>query len=118
LSRASDLAGGSSGSTDNVYWRDLQTGTTFAVSTNGGALAPSMSTDGRYVAYSSGLPTRLFILDSQALTTIYTNSSSNVSYYRISPDGRSLVFQTGGQLRSYDSVSNSEVVIGTIGTSC
>lgn len=112
LSRALNLAPGPVGSTDNVYWRDLQAGSTFAVSFYGHAAAPSMSGDGRYVAYSGGFPAQLFIWDSQTRTTIYTNTSPNIATYQISSNGRLLLYQTMSQLRAYDSAANSDTVIG------
>jgi len=113
LSRALNLAPGSAGSSDHVYWRDLQTGTTVAVSVNGRVVAPpSMSGDGRYVVYSAIFPQQMFIWDSQTRATIYTNTSANLSNYRISSGGTLLVFQAGSQLRAHDLGANSEIVIG------
>lgn len=124
-SRATNLTTNKTNTTNDVFIRDTQTGTTTLVSVssdgtssgNAGSINPSISADGRYVAFES-LATNLtanktnsgvydvFVRDTQTNTTklvsIGTNgtSSGNASSYAanypfspsISSDGRYIAF--------------------------
>src|SRR5581483_8861709 len=111
-STASNLVAGDTNSADDIFLRDTQTGTTTRISVNSGgtqgnndSLFPSISADGRYVAFDS-LATNLvagdtngssdvFVRDTQTRTTTRISVSSGgtegkVDSYRlsISADGR------------------------------
>ncbi len=108
------LAGGAG--TSNVYLRDIQSGTTSRVSVstagvvgNGGSTEPSISADGRYVAFASD-STNLVASDTNAESDVFvrdrqTNTTTRVSVTSagtqansfsntpaISGDGRYVVF--------------------------
>jgi len=75
-----------------VFWRDIQSGVTVSVTTNGNALTLfSLSADGRYVAAASFSPARLHVWDEQARAAVYTTFSASASFV-LSPDGRTLVW--------------------------
>src|SRR5439155_23242382 len=94
---ANDLTGGG-----GIFWRDLQSGSTASVTTNGSAVSLfSMSSDGRFVAYFSGtLSTRRFaVWDSQAKANIYSSSFVGAPLsLALSPDGQPLIFQSSSNL--------------------
>ena len=110
------LAGGAG--TSNVYVRDIQSGTTSRVSVstagvvaNGGSTEPSISADGRYVAFTSD-STNLVASDTNAESDVFvrdrqTNTTTRVSVASagtqgnsfsntpaISGDGRYVVFSS------------------------
>lgn len=77
----------------NLFLRDRQAGATTALTTTGLSAGPSMSLDGRRVAYGTGsLPTTLCVWDATAGARLYTNSLSSVFGLALSPDGRHLAF--------------------------
>ena len=116
ISAASNLVSGDTNGVADVFVRDRQAGTTSRVSVaagggqaNGTSFDPSISADGRFVAYSSAASNLVpgdgndtndvFVLDRQTATTtsvsVRSNGSqaNNVSYTpRISGDGRSVAF--------------------------
>src|SRR5205085_1124349 len=55
-SKASNLASGSFSGTENLFLRDLQSGTTLALTTTGAASPVTMTPDGRYVVSLSVAP--------------------------------------------------------------
>jgi len=98
-SEAQNLAAGSFGSgVENLFLRDEQSGTTYALTTSTSAsITPSasMTPDGRFVAYTgsvAGIGTKLFVWDSAFASIIYTNNST--SMVSISPDGQRLAYLT------------------------
>jgi len=92
----------------NLFWRDLQSGVTYAVTTNGTSLF-TMTPDGRYVAYSASYGMRLW--DSQLKSILYTYSNL-FTPSAISPDGhRILSFQS--TFRVLDWVANTNWVIAS-----
>jgi len=114
-SDATDLVSGDTNATDDVFVHDTQTGITTRVSMasngtqgNDHSWAPSISADGRYIAFSS-LATNLvpgdtngkadaFIYDIQTGTTMRASIDSNgaqandASYGFVSGNGRYIVF--------------------------
>ena len=116
ISAASNLVSGDTNGVADVFVRDRRAGTTSRVSVaagggqaNGTSFDPSISADGRFVAYSSAASNLVrgdsndtydvFVLDRQTATTtrvsVRSNGSqaNNVSYTpRISGDGRSVAF--------------------------
>ena len=112
---ANDLTGGG-----EIFWRDLQSGSTASVTTNGSALSLfSMSSDGRFVAYFSGtLSTRRFaVWDSQAKANIYSSSLVGAPLgLALSPDGQTLIFQSSSNLDhsiiAHDLTAGTDTVIG------
>ena len=93
-STASTLAaGGFSG--ENLFLRDTQTGTTYALTT-AGVVSDAMTPDGRWIAYvdSAGASQgKLYVWDSLAATCISTNTATVVlKTVGISPDGNRVAF--------------------------
>jgi hypothetical protein len=100
-SKASNLAAGSFGSgIENLFLRDVQQGTNYALTTatsGTGVSAAAMTPDGRFVVYAgilSGTTVRLYVWDTLAAARIYTNAASPTAV-SISPDGRRLAYLAG-----------------------
>ena len=104
-----------------IFWRDTQSGTTVAASTDGRASsvtgALSMSDDGRYVAYASGFQGQVHVWDSQSLSNIFTASSGTfgVSYFStLSSDGHTLIFEaSSSSFPVHRSIIAHDLVAGT-----
>jgi Tol biopolymer transport system component len=119
LNLASNLTGGPPG-IDNLFWRDTQSGTTYALtasSLQNGVLA-AMSADGRKVAFFGAIwagSANLYVWDSQFVMRIYTNIISGIFNVAISPDGNRLVYSAGNpvQLQAVDLAANTNWVINS-----
>jgi Tol biopolymer transport system component len=129
-SKASNLAAGSSGGgTENLFFRDLQTGTTYALTSALGGVgvysAASMTPDGQSVAFI-GRTTKasgtLFVWNSQSNALSYTSSpsfpSSPFPFVSISPNGQKLAYlaNTPANLYVADLVANTVSTINTNGS--
>ena len=127
-SKASNLAAGSSGGgIENLFFRDLQTGTTYALTSALGGVgvysAASMTPDGQSVAFI-GTTTKasgtLFVWNSQSNALSYISSppipSSPFPFVSISPNGQKLAYlaNTPANLYVADLVAN---IISTINPS-
>ena len=124
-SKASDLATGSFGSgIENLFFRDLQTGTTYALTaaTSGtGVYSASMTPDGHSVAFfgtaAQTLAAGLFVWNSQSNALSYTSSpsfpSSPLPVVSISPNGQKLAYlaNTPANLSVADLVANTVLTI-------
>ena len=98
ISLASNLAGINSGV--NTYWRDMNLGQTVGLQGYVYALDPSLSSNGRYVAYAYGVnitTVRLQIRDTQSGTDIYTNTEA-VTSAAIDPTGTKIVYRIANAL--------------------
>ena len=98
LSRASNLAvvitSGVTGGV-NTYWWDMNLGQTVGLKgANYYVFGPSLSSNGRYVAYAYGVSstTRLQIRDTQLGTDIYTNAGA-VTPAAIDPTGTKILYR-------------------------
>lgn len=100
VSRATNLASGITSGV-NTYWRDINLGQTVGLKgANYYAFGPSMSSDGRYVAYAysvSGSTVRLQIRDTQLGIDIYTNSGA-VTSAAIDPAGTKIFYRIANTL--------------------
>ena len=100
VSRATNLASGIT-SGMNTYWRDVNLGQTVGLkAANNYAFDPSMSSNGRYVAYAygvSGSTVRLQIRDTQLGIDIYTNSGT-VTSAAIDPTGTKTFYRISNTL--------------------
>ena len=118
-SKASNLATGSFGSNvENLFFRDLQTGTTYPLTTSGVSSA-AMTPDGQSVAFIGGAAgisgTQLYVWNSQLNTLVYTNTSGTITFnsssvlVAISPNGQKLAFIAGSvpYLYCVDLVANT-----------
>ena len=82
---------------ENLFLRDLQTGTTYALTTATSAssrTSAEMTPDGRFVAVATGADAgaTLFVWETQSAGLIYTNSARN-SFVSISPDGHRVAYR-------------------------
>jgi hypothetical protein len=71
-----------------TFWRDVNAGTTIGLKSINSQFLPSMSADGRYVAYQTN---QFRIFDTQLGMDIYTNTTTFTSA-SISPDGSKILF--------------------------
>jgi hypothetical protein len=112
-SAANNLAAGTY-SGNNLFLRDLQVGTNYALTTQG-AGAASMTADGHRVAFNQG-SLNVCVWDTATAQCIYTNQYSSVltSYTTpaISPDGNFVVY-ADTQLKAASVVSNTVTVIAS-----
>ncbi len=129
-SRASNLAAGSSGGgIENLFFRDLQTGTTYALTSALGGIgvysAASMTPDGQSVAFigtAPGTSGTLFVWNSQSKTLSYSNNpsiySSSSPFVSISPNGQKLAYlaNTPANLYVADVVANTVLTINPGGS--
>lgn len=116
-SQARNLAAGAYGPfNENLFLRDLQLRTNYALTTGYVATA-SMTLDGRFVAFLGALSTggfiNLYVWDSLAAKRIYTNSAASLIDVTISPDGRWLAYVTSTALNAFDLVGKSNISIST-----
>ena len=129
-SKASNLAAGSSGGgIENLFFRDLQTGTTYALTSALGGVgvysAASMTPDGQSVAFI-GTTTKasgtLFVWNSQSNALSYTSSpsipSSPFPFVSISPNGQKLAYLANSPANLYvaDLVANTVSTINPSGS--
>jgi Tol biopolymer transport system component len=86
----------------NLFYRDLQSRTTSVLTvttylgslyTLGIPLDTTMTPDGRWVAFVTGL-SRFYVWDAQSGLRVYTNSGAASTRVALSPDGRWLAFAT------------------------
>lgn len=96
-SKASNLAVGSfSSGTENLFFRDLQTGITYPL-TASGVVAAAMTPDGHTVAFI-GVPPGLsgskilYVWNSQLAARTYTNTVTTSFAVAISPNGKKLAY--------------------------
>ena len=136
MSAADNLASGDTNGTWDVFVRDMLTGTTARVSLNSNwtqgnssSVYPSISADGRYVAFQSGASnlvsgdtnaaTDIFLRDLLAGTTTIVSVNSNGTpgnNYSFNPsissDGRHVVFRSdASNLTSGDSNGTADIFV-------
>jgi Tol biopolymer transport system component len=108
----------------NLFLRDLQAGTTYALTsgTSDKVVAASMTPDGQTIAFIGviGASTpELYVWNSQAGALVYTNINSfyqNASMVSISANGQKIAAASSSQLYAVDTVSNTTTVIQSSGT--
>jgi hypothetical protein len=97
LSFATDLAPEvPAGTVENLFCRDMVSGTTFALTTNGFS-AFSVSRDNTFVAVAAvngiaSLP--LAVWNCASSSWVYSNGVNNVDFIKISPDGQRIAYAT------------------------
>jgi Tol biopolymer transport system component len=113
LSTAQNLAPGTSSTFGSIstFWRDVNSGSTIVLNSGGTTLLPSMSADGRYVAYQTNQLNQLRIRNTQLGRDIYTNSATILSA-AISPDGgRVLYRRTSPDQVSVDQIATRSILL-------
>jgi flagellin-like hook-associated protein FlgL len=112
-SAASDLVSGDSGSTSDIFMKDLVTGLIQRVSTgssgseaNGGSSRATVSDDGRYVVFSSAA-TNLVSGDNNGRADIFIKdvSTGEIRRLSVSQSGREATNSAGGLGCGYASIS-------------
>jgi Tol biopolymer transport system component len=130
-SEASNLVSGDTNAEGDIFVRDLQTGTTTRVSlgpaliqANGSSLEPSISNDGRFVAFYSdatnlvagdtNAATDVFVRDRQAGTTVRASVASAGTQGNDGSD--SATISGNGRFVAFSSVASNLVASETTGT--
>jgi Tol biopolymer transport system component len=112
-SKANNLASGTFSGGDNLFMRDLQVGTNYAITTStlGFSTANATIAVPRFVAY--GRAANGFVIwDSQAAAAVYTNSTSTpVSAIAISPDGNRIAYALTNGFYVTDRAANSNWLV-------
>jgi hypothetical protein len=129
-SKASNLATGSAGGAENLFFRDLQTGTTYALTTGTywygtSVTSASMTPDGQSVAFigtaAETLTSGLFVWNSQSNALSYSSSpslpSNPLPFVSISPNGQKLAYlaNTPANLFVADLIANTVLTINPSG---
>jgi len=118
-SLAANLASGSfTAGYENLFLRDLQTGTNYALThTTSGSPVSSMTPDGRFVAFSgvvSGSAAKLYVWDSQLAGLVYTNAVSGIVNLVVSSNGNRIAYTTGVTLYAVDRAAKTNWTIGPL----
>jgi Tol biopolymer transport system component len=107
------VAGETNGDIVDVFVKDRQTGTTTRVSThtngtqgNGNSLAPSISSDGRYVAFYSAA-SNLVAGDTNGVTDIFVKDRQTGTTTRVSTDSNGM--QGNGSCSVSDNFTNASI---------
>jgi Tol biopolymer transport system component len=108
-SRSSNLASGNFGTNENLFMRDVQKGTTSALTTSG-VLGVSMTPDGQFVGFGLAR-SNLYVWSATTGAVIYTNSTPPVSSLRISPDGNRVVYTNAAGFYGMDRALGSNWLI-------
>ena len=96
-SKATNLAAGSFSGTENLFVRDMQAGTNYALTASGLCCA-AMTPDGRFVAFVDmvgGSSGKLYVWASGTGSRVYTNSYISLTSVAISPDGNRIAYWAG-----------------------
>ena len=110
-SQAANLVSNIVSGTENLFLRNLQTGTTYGLS-GGGISTAAMSKDGRFVVFWGAVTnpalSHLYLWDSQSNALVYTNGTSiNPNLVAVSPDGSRVAYTTVNQLSVIDRAVNT-----------
>jgi Tol biopolymer transport system component len=105
---------------EDLFLRDLQASTTYALTATFPGYAPplvSITPDGHFVAFYGPNPVNsnpyLYVWDSQAAITIYTNTATGaINNLVISPDGNRIVYSTSAGFYAVDRAANANWQIG------
>ena len=126
-SKADNIASVSSGGViENLFYRDLQSGVTLAL-TAYGVHSAAMTPDGRFVAFIGAISrsatnlylwaTNLYLWDSQSAKRTYTNTVTGLSQVTISPDGSLVAYATASQLYAAAWKTNTIWTVGAMAPS-
>jgi hypothetical protein len=116
VSKASNLAAGSFSGTDNLFLRDRQQDTNYALTKTGQGCA-AMTPDGHFIVYAGASGGTLYMWDSRQAKQIATHSTSgSVQALAISPDGNRIASIAGSSSVSisiWDRASNTVHSVGS-----
>jgi Tol biopolymer transport system component len=119
-SQATDLASGTFTGTENLFLRDLQSGTNRALTTVtlSPAGAAAMTPDGRFVAFVGGIPgvstAYFYVWDSTLNARVFTNTTTGIANVTISPDGSRLAYSTATELRLVDLAAPANWLVSSL----
>ncbi len=108
FSLAKNLTTNTSVTGENIYWRDVQAGVTYALSTGGGALVAAMTPDGSNVVFGSGF--NAFFWNPQSNSTALVEaipSTRAVVDVAISADAHRAAFETANETYAADLVAHT-----------
>jgi Tol biopolymer transport system component len=97
LSTATDIAAGSFTGNGDLFLRDMQLNTTYALTTTGIRVA-AMTPDGRYVAFNPLSPHLLYLWDTQVGGRVLTNTQVTADAIGISPNGFHIAYVSASTL--------------------
>ena len=116
-SQAKDLASATFSGTENLFLRDLQSGTNTALTT-AGVVAGAMTPSGRFVAFVGKIPgvstPYLYVWDSTLNAPVFTNTTTAISNVVISPSGNRLAYHTAAELRIVDFAAQTNWLVSGI----
>ena len=118
-SQAKDLASGTFSGAENLFLRDLQSGTNIALTT-AGVVAGAMTPSGQFVAFVGGIPgvstAYLYVWDSTLNARVFTNTTTAIANVVISADGNRLAYHTATELRLVDLAAQTNWLVSAITT--
>ncbi|MGO8928153.1 MAG: hypothetical protein ACLQU3_14880 [Limisphaerales bacterium] len=102
---------------DNLFLRDLQLATNYALTyTWSGSPPGAMSPDGHLIAFAGTVvpysPPQLCLWDITSAQLIYTNVTSGILNLAISPDGSRIVYNTASGLYVVDRLAGTNGIVG------
>lgn len=117
-SKATDLASGSFTGIENLFLRDMESGTNWALTS--GTIAPAgaaaMTPDGRFIAFIGAIPGNsggyVYVWDSHLSTRVFTNNTAALNL-AISADGNRLAYNTLNQLSLADRAAQTNWLVTT-----
>ena len=127
-SQATDLASGSFTGAENLFLRDLQTGTTWPLTASGSGttwpftasgVGPAMTPDGRFTAFVGGPPlvpsaAYLYVWDALLAARVFTNATIGITNLAISSDGNRLAYVLGSNLRAADRATGADWLVSPL----
>jgi hypothetical protein len=107
---------------ENLYWRDMQAGTTralTALSASGSHTVGAMTPDGQYVAYAgfagSSTSATVYLWSAQSGKNTYTNTQATAGAVVISPSGTRIAYYGANYLAlAVDVSANSTTSLGNL----
>jgi Tol biopolymer transport system component len=116
VSQASNLTAGSFSGTDNLFLRDRQLGTNYAL-TKGGQGGAAMTPNGHFVAFAAASGSTAYVWDSQQAKQVASRTlSGTIQVLAISPDGNRIASIAGSSSVSisiWDRESNKVYSVGS-----
>jgi Tol biopolymer transport system component len=100
---------------ENIYWRDLQSGTTYAITT-AGSTSPvaAMSADGSNVVFASGQQLDLWNAQTHSTAVLGASVSQAILEAAISADGTKATFETSTACYAVDIVKGTNLLLGSV----
>jgi len=117
LSKATNLAAGTFSGTDNLFLRDKQTGTNFALTMTGQNCA-AMTPDGHFVAFAKTNSSTNYVWDSLQATQIASHAASGgvPRVLAISPDGNRIASMGGSSSVSVSIWNRASNTVSAVGS--